>query len=251
MKVVAINATYRRNGTTTTLTERALEGARAGGAETEMILLMEKDIRPCKNCLQCYCDLGSAIAPCKIDDDVTGVLEKIVEADGVLFSSPVHNGFVSGLAVVFFERLVWRLCRSTGTIAAVKGCPEPRSSKVRALGSIVSAGGMPERLRKYCDGTPWLKENMSCMLNGCWVGDIYAGAHLTKLPETDEEWQKLYFARRLSRPQLQAAHDLGLKLAQTIKRGGLRVAPPMGPVTTAVVKLFMSATKLYPRAEEE
>ena len=50
MEVLAINGTYRPKGTTTRLTDRALKGAAAEGAETEHVPLVEKDIRYCANC---------------------------------------------------------------------------------------------------------------------------------------------------------------------------------------------------------
>lgn len=83
MKIIALNATYRPEGTTTRLTRKALEGAASCGAATEMILLREHDIQQCKNCLTCYKDLDSEIGTCVIQDDVRSILEKIRNADGV------------------------------------------------------------------------------------------------------------------------------------------------------------------------
>ena len=145
MKVLALNATYRQQGTTTSLVEKALQGAAAVGAETEHLLLKDYDIHYCTNCLKCYADLESEIAPCTHDDDMTLILEKIKEADGVLLGSPVHMGFVAGLMNVFMERACFRLSRPTGEILGIKGCPEPRlTNKPRASASIVTAGMVPE-----------------------------------------------------------------------------------------------------------
>ena len=69
MNIVALNATYRKNGTTTTLINKALEGAATVGAQTEHLLLKDFDIRYCTNCLKCYGDVESEIAPCIHDDD--------------------------------------------------------------------------------------------------------------------------------------------------------------------------------------
>jgi len=51
MKVLALNATYRKQGTTTSLVEKALQGAASVGAVTEHLLLKDFDIRYCTNCL--------------------------------------------------------------------------------------------------------------------------------------------------------------------------------------------------------
>ena len=223
MKILAINGTYRPKGTTTRLTEKALEGAAAEGADTEMVLLVDQDVRFCTNCLTCYKDTTSEIGPCPIDDDVHGILEKIRDADGVLFTSPVHSGFISGLMVAFFERAGWTLLRPTGTLMGIPGVPEVRlADKARAVATIVSAGGMPTELRKYCDmGSPWLKDMAACVCNGECVGDIYAGAVLTKELEP-EEFSKAYFFRELTDAQLQEAYDLGATMVGALKDGQVR-----------------------------
>ncbi|UCF71739.1 MAG: NAD(P)H-dependent oxidoreductase, partial [candidate division WOR-3 bacterium] len=53
MKILAINGTCRKKGTTTRLTEAALAGAASLGAETDMVLLQNHDVGYCTNCLKC------------------------------------------------------------------------------------------------------------------------------------------------------------------------------------------------------
>jgi len=74
IKILAINGTYRKRKTVTGLTEAALEGAASVGAQTEMILLIDHDVRHCTNCLMCYKDLDSEIAPCSVNDSTTEIL---------------------------------------------------------------------------------------------------------------------------------------------------------------------------------
>ncbi len=226
MKILALNGTYRPTKTTTRLVQRALDGAASSGADTEMVMLREKNIEYCKNCLTCYKDLTSEIAPCVIEDDVGEILEKIREADGIILASPVHCGFVTGLMTAFIERIVFRLCRPTGEIMGIKGCPEPRlTDKARALATIVSAGGVPPELREYCDlGTPWLKD-AAMFFNGECIADMYAGAVFTKELE-GEEWSRMYFFRELTEGQLQEAFDLGVKMAEAIRSNTVRPYSP-------------------------
>lgn len=242
MRILALNATYRPKGTTTRLTQSALDGAASVGADIEMVILRDHDIQYCKNCLTCYKDLQSEIAPCPIEDDVSEILEKIRDADGVILASPVHNGFATGLMIAFFERIAWRLCRPTGEILGLKGVPENRvPSKVRAVATIVSAGAIPTKLRRFCDdGTPWMKENGGIFFNGRSVGDIYAGAVLTKKPH-GEEWYRTYLLRELSKEQLQEAFKLGVKMAVAIKNGKVRpfnVAGAIGPLSNIFTKVI-------------
>ncbi|MDY0040558.1 MAG: flavodoxin family protein [Desulforhabdus sp.] len=228
MRVFSINGTYRKKGTTTRLTEAALEGATSLGASTEMVLLTEKEIRYCTNCLTCYRDIESTIAPCAIEDDVHEILIKIADADAVLFTSPVHCGFVTALMTTFIHRASWRLLRPTGEILGLKGCPEPRlTDKARAVATIVSAGGMPTELRKYCDtGSPWLQDMAACICNGECVADMYAGAVFSKALEGDE-WSRMYLFRELTDEQLGQAYDLGVTLARAVKEKRIRPYDPM------------------------
>jgi multimeric flavodoxin WrbA len=243
MKILAINGTYRPKGTTTGLTEAALEGAAMVGAETEMVMLQNLDVRHCNNCLMCYKDLESEIAPCSHNDDVGEILKKIMEADGIILSSPVHNGFITGLMTMLFERMAWRLCRPTGRFLTFRGAPEPRSKKVRALATIVSAGSMPAKTgKKYCnDGTPFMKENGCLILNADWAGAVYAGGEFSKKLKGDD-WQKAYLFKKLSDDQIEEARGLGVKMANMIKAGRLRPLHPfgrIGPILDTVIGWFM------------
>lgn len=235
MKIVAINATYRPKQTTSQLTRRALEGAASVGAETEMILLRDHDVKFCTNCLTCYNDLGSEIPKCVVDDDVRSILEKAADADGIILASPVHSGFVTGLMTTFLERATWTLCRPTGEILGLKGAPQPRlTDKPRATASIVSAGMIPTELRQYCDmGTPWLKDMAPMLFNGEFIGDIYAGASYPR-ELNDEEWQKAAFHRQLAEEHLHQAYELGVAMAEALKQGRVRPYDPLRD--TAVVQ---------------
>ena len=231
MKILAINGTYRKKGTTTGLTEAALGGAASAGAETEMLMLQDHDVRYCTNCLMCYKDLDSEIAPCSVKDGVSEILQKVKDAEGIILSSPVHNGFITGSMTVFFERAAWRLCRPTGKLMTFRGVPEPRSPKVRALATIVSAGSMPTKSgRKYCnDGTPFMKQNGCLIFNADWVGEMYAGGEFSKKLQ-GEDWHRAYLFKELTAAQLEEARNIGIKMAQRIKTGRLQPRHPFGPV---------------------
>ncbi|MCF8142923.1 MAG: flavodoxin family protein [Deltaproteobacteria bacterium] len=223
VKIVVLNGTYRPNGTTTQLARSFMEGAKANGAEVDMMMLRDRTIGYCINCLKCYGFIGEGIAPCSLKDDMDDLIARIVEADGILFASPVHNGFVTGLMTAFWERLSWRVARPDGPFLNCMSIKTRINNKVRAVGAISSAGGMPSRLRKSCDdGTPWMKSNAPLMLHGQWIGDIYAGADLEHMPESRQDWHRIFFLRRLSAGQRQEAYTLGVRMAKAIQSGGLK-----------------------------
>lgn len=223
MKVLVLNSAWRPNGATTELARSFVEGAETAGVETETVMLRDLTIGCCANCLRCYDFPGDGIAPCSLRDDMDDLVRRIAEADGILFASPVHNGFVSGPMTVFWERLSWRVARPYGPFLRFMGLKSRIDDKVRALGSIVTAGGMPTNLRKLCDlGTPWLKSNATLMLHGQWIGDMYAGAELERVPESDEDWRRVYHLRRLSARQRSQARALGERMSTAILGGRLR-----------------------------
>jgi len=222
MNILVINGAYRPAGTTAELAQAFLEGARSAGAEADMIRLADRTIGPCTDCLLCYRFEGEGAAPCSRRDDMDAIVARIAEADGILFASPVHNGFVSGRMTAFWERLSWRAARPGGRFLNCMSIRSRLTGKVRALGAIVSAGGMPERLRRFCDdGTDWLRGNAPLILHGQWIGDLYAGAELERLPACEADWRRLYLLRRLSGRQRQRARDLGGAMVRALRSGRL------------------------------
>lgn len=53
MVVIGVNGSPRKQWNTATLVSKALEGAAAQGAETELVHLYDLDFKGCKSCLAC------------------------------------------------------------------------------------------------------------------------------------------------------------------------------------------------------
>jgi multimeric flavodoxin WrbA len=101
MKIIAINGSPRTiRSTTRRLAEFVLDGAAEAGAETEMIDLCDLRVTPCTACEGC-----SFNGICVFDDDVPALVERMKEADGIVFASPVHIDNVSGQMKILFDRL--------------------------------------------------------------------------------------------------------------------------------------------------
>ena len=101
MKILAINGSPRTvRSTTRRLAGFVLEGAADAGTETEMIDLCELRVAPCTACEAC-----SLNGTCVNDDDVPSLVDRMKEADGIVFASPVYIDNVSGQMKVFFDRL--------------------------------------------------------------------------------------------------------------------------------------------------
>lgn len=253
MKVLVINGSARAEGTTTALTRSFMEGAASRGASADMIMLREKSIGYCTNCLKCYAWEGEGVAPCSLRDDMDDVIAALLEADGICFASPVHCGFVTAQMTTFMDRLAWRVMRPAAPLGHCFNLESRVTDKVRALGSIVTAGGMPRSLRRLCDdGTRWLKSNAPLELHGQWIGDVYAAADLERLPETEQDWRRIYFLRRLSTPQLEDARQLGVRMVEALEKGGLRADTLENSIPAAlrwVMKWYFARKPLYRPAQ--
>ncbi len=105
MKVLIINGSPKKNGTTATLLNNAVEGVVSQGVETELINLYDLNYKGCLCCLSCKNPNGNSYGKCAIKDELTPVFEKIVEADAVIIGSPIYCGSITGAAKSFFERL--------------------------------------------------------------------------------------------------------------------------------------------------
>lgn len=223
MNILVINGSARAEGTTTALARSFMEGAQSRDAAADMIMLRDKNIGYCTNCLTCYAYEGEGVAPCSLKDDMDAVIAAMVQADGICFASPVHCGFVTALMTNFMDRLAWRAMRPAPPLGNCFNLESRVSDKVRALGSIATAGGMPLSLRRLCDeGTRWLKSNAPLELHGQWIGDMYAAADLERLPESERDWKRLYFLRKLSAPQFEEARQLGVRMVEALEAGNLK-----------------------------
>lgn len=107
MKIIAINGSPRKKWNTATLLTKALEGAAAQGAETELVHLYDLDFKGCASCLACKTRGGSSYGRCVLKDDLAPILDRIAAADALLMGSPVYFGSVTGELRSCMERLLF------------------------------------------------------------------------------------------------------------------------------------------------
>ncbi len=109
MKVIGINGSARKDWNTDTLVKKALEGAAAAGAETELIELYAEPIKGCLECFACKRKGNKTGGLCAIRDNLRPLLEKAREADVVIIGSPNFFGYPSGMVRAFLERFLYPL----------------------------------------------------------------------------------------------------------------------------------------------
>ena len=103
MKLIAVCGSPRKGNTEWMLT-RLLQHATALGAETELVLLRRLKVRGCNGCLKCEAGGREREGICTIKDDMEGVLPRLLEADVIVFGTPVYFEMLSGLLKSFMDR---------------------------------------------------------------------------------------------------------------------------------------------------
>ena len=102
MNVVGFNGSPRANGNTAQAMNWVFAELEKAGIETELIQVGNKKIR---GCMACHACVKSQDGACIFNDDpVNGWIQKMVDADGILFGSPVHFSGVAGTMKSFLDR---------------------------------------------------------------------------------------------------------------------------------------------------
>ena len=111
MKIYAINGSPRKNKTTAALCEKFLEGAASAGewVQTKLVHVTDLHFSGCLSCYGCKRRTGNGYGKCAIPDDLYGLLDDLLMADGLLFASPIYFGNITGKMRCFLERLLFPL----------------------------------------------------------------------------------------------------------------------------------------------
>ncbi len=99
IKMLGISASPRLKGNSDLLLREALSGAESAGAQVEYIRLCDLNISACVECNSCY-ETGQ----CRIEDDYQMVLAKLLEADRLIFATPIFFMNVCAQAKILIDR---------------------------------------------------------------------------------------------------------------------------------------------------
>ena len=108
MKTIVINASPRKKWNTAEVLESAQKGAESVGAETEFINLYDLVFKGCRSCLVCKLK-DKPKGKCYYNDEVSPLIEKILEADTLLIGSPIYFGEPTSEFRALLERLIFCL----------------------------------------------------------------------------------------------------------------------------------------------
>ena len=104
-KVLIISSSPRKGGNSDVLCDEILKGAAESGHNVEKIFLKDKKINYCTGCGFCA---DNDYTVCSQKDDMPEILDKMQQADTIIFSTPIYFYAMSGQMKTFIDRICAR-----------------------------------------------------------------------------------------------------------------------------------------------
>lgn len=98
-KILVLCTSPRAGGNSEILAEEFMKGASEAGHDLEKICLYDKKIEFCKGCLACQ-----KTENCILKDDAAAIIERLRQADVVVFSTPIYFYEMSGQMKTLLDR---------------------------------------------------------------------------------------------------------------------------------------------------
>lgn len=102
-KVLILSGSPRKGGNSDILCDEFMRGAKESGNEVEKIRVAEKEIGYCRGCYAC-----KSTGVCAVKDDMAKILQKMIDADVLVLSSPVYFYSIDAQLKALIDRTVAR-----------------------------------------------------------------------------------------------------------------------------------------------
>ncbi len=99
MKIVVLQGSPNKKGSTFILADCFRQGAEDAGHTVEMIDVAHAKIHPCTGCIHCGYE-----GPCVQKDDVEFIRKKILDGDMLVFATPLYYYGMSAQLKIFIDR---------------------------------------------------------------------------------------------------------------------------------------------------
>ena len=99
-KVVVISTSLRPGSNSHAMAEKFAEGAMSAGHAVELISLRGKAIKFCIGCLSCQ-----KTGACVFNDDVPTIMDSVLNADVVVWATPIYYYEMSGQMKTLIDRM--------------------------------------------------------------------------------------------------------------------------------------------------
>lgn len=124
-KILILSGSPRKGGNSDLLCDEFMRGALEGGNNVEKIRIAEKNIGYCRACYAC-----KEGGVCAVRDDMAEVLQKMIDADVLVFASPVYFYSIDAQLKAVIDRTVarWLEVRDKDLYYIVTAADEDRSA---------------------------------------------------------------------------------------------------------------------------
>lgn len=102
MKVLMLNGSPHKNGTTFRALSEVSKTLNENGIQTEIITVGDQKVHGCMACRTC-----SKTGKCVFDDIVNQLIDKLDQADGLIVGSPVYYASANGTLISILDRLFY------------------------------------------------------------------------------------------------------------------------------------------------
>ena len=99
MKIVVLEGSPNKNGSSNFLADQFIQGAEKAGHIVTIINAAEADIHPCIGCIHCGYE-----GPCVQKDDMEFIRRQILEADMIVFVTPLYYYGMSAQLKILIDR---------------------------------------------------------------------------------------------------------------------------------------------------
>jgi multimeric flavodoxin WrbA len=142
MRILGFMGSPRTKGLCSQFTESVLSGAASKGAATKQLNLAKYTIKYCRGCYKCvYENHGLPIGICPLKDDMAGILQEYLNADGYIMACPVYDFTVTSVMKAFIERRFPMFYKTRGAI----GIPDARvKQNFKKKGLLIATGSARE-----------------------------------------------------------------------------------------------------------
>jgi multimeric flavodoxin WrbA len=161
MKVLGIYGSPRKGGNTDQLLDKALEGARAAGAEVNTVYV--RDLQMC-GCIECGgCD---KTGKCVVEDDMQRVYPLLEEADVIFLASPIFFYSVTAQVKALIDRV-----QAMWAKQQLEQTPEEMNRYKRGRGYLITVGAT--RGKNLFEGAQMVARYFFDALNMSYEGGIF------------------------------------------------------------------------------
>lgn len=149
MKILMITGSAHKNGTTAMLASEFIKGAKEAGHEVYRFDAAFKNVHPCIACEKCH----NTDSGCVFQDDMNEVNTQLLEADAVVFVSPIYYYDINAQVKAVIDRFYANDSALHGHKKAVLMLAMADDTMESADGAIASFKGMTKFLDWVIAGT--------------------------------------------------------------------------------------------------